>query len=113
MPTVTVEPTPEDGEFLNVDLDTESEQDLAPLVAALEPVTLLLHSGRVAKGYRASFELPVDPPDADSGICALADVVESLSSDARSIWDTAYVRDLNVGVQAGRGARSDELPLAP
>jgi hypothetical protein len=75
---------PEDGEFLNVDLEVESEEDLAPLVAALEQKTHLLHSGSTVNGYRASFELPLDPHSADDGICGLADVVDSLSPEVRT-----------------------------
>src|SRR6266550_4287134 len=100
MQPVSVEPVPEGGEFLNVDLDVESERDLAPLIAELESATHVLHAGPVEDGYRASFELPLDPTDPDRGICELADVIDSLSPEVRRIWDSARARDFNVGVQA-------------
>jgi hypothetical protein len=97
--------------FLNVDLDLFSRSDLQPLVTALEPGAYALHVGRDKRTYRAHLELSKFPKNPDAAIRAFAALIRNLSSVERKLWDTAKVRDFNIGVQAAMQPRSYEIAL--
>jgi hypothetical protein len=99
-------------EFLNVDLDVESNEDLTPLVRALEKDAPPIHHGELEKGVkRASFELAEEPADADPGIRSFVRILQKLPGDARGAWDRARSRTFSIGVQSG--LETLELSIAP
>jgi hypothetical protein len=98
--------------FLNVDLDLYSRSDLKPLVTALGQRVLTLHVGREGQTYSAHLELSREPKTADFAIRTLAALIHALPKLERNLWDTAKVRDFNVGVQAALEPRSYEVALA-
>ncbi len=88
-------------QFLNVDLELVSTNDLGPLLAHLSDATFTLRDS-VDGGRRTVWmELARDPPDADGAIRDFTSLVESLPPDLRGSWNTCEDRCLNVGVQAG------------
>ena len=99
--------------FLNVDLDLFSSSDLQPLVTALEPGAFALHVGRDKRTYRAHLELSKFPKNPDAAIRGFAALIENLSRAERKLWDTAKVRDLNIGVQSAMQPRTFEIKLSP
>jgi deoxyribose-phosphate aldolase len=99
--------------FLNVDLDLEGDEDLAPLVAAFEGAAFSLHDEAGDGTFRATLELSADPSNALTGIRGFIAAVEALPASARAIWDRLGSRRLDVGVQAGGGAAfRAELPAS-
>jgi hypothetical protein len=85
--------------FLNVDLDIESTDDLAPLARAFGERVFVLER----PGGRASFELsePVSPTEPDALILEFARMVNALPPAARGVWDRATRRALDIGIQSG------------
>jgi hypothetical protein len=80
--------------FLNVDLDLYSRSNLQPLVAALGQRVFTLQVGREGQTYSAHLELSREPKTAGTAL------IHTLPKAERKLWDTANVRDFNVGVQA-------------
>jgi hypothetical protein len=62
--------------------------------------------------YSAHLELSRQPKTADLAIRSLATLIHTLPKAERELWDTANVRDFNVGVQAAMRPHSYEIPLA-
>jgi len=93
-------PETEISGFLNVDLDLESSEDLTVLLQAMQPAAFCLHAECSGQGSVARLELGGDLDEADSAIGAFVALVDSLSGDARALWDRATIRDFNVGIQA-------------
>jgi hypothetical protein len=98
--------------FLNVDLDLYSGSNLQPLVTAFGQRVLTLHVGRKAQTYSAHLELSREPKTADFAIRSFAALINALPKVERKLWDTAKVRDFNVGVQAAMQPHSYEIPIA-
>lgn len=90
------------AEFLNVDLEIESRGDLAPLLAALEKKTVVLHRRRARGFHVATLELYefsryLDP---DSCISGFTRIIERLPARERRIWDRASHRRFDIGIEA-------------
>ena len=100
-------------QFLNVDLDLVSRSDLQPLVTALEPGAFALHVGREKRTYSAHLELSKFPKNPDAAIRGFAALIQNLSRAERRSWDTAKVRDFNIGVQSAMQPRAFEIKLTP
>lgn len=89
--------------FLNVDLDLEGDEDLAPLIAAFEGAAFALHDEASIGTHRATLELLTDPTDALAGIRGFITAADALPASARAIWDRLGSRRLDLGIQAGDG----------
>jgi hypothetical protein len=101
-------------EFLNVDLDLESTEDLSPLISALKPIAFALHSEGQTVVLRCTLELNHgNPPDADSAIREFAQALLALSPDIRRIWDSATVRRFSIGIAAGNTPHSFIITVRP
>lgn len=101
-------------EFLNVDLDLESTEDLSPLISALSPIAFALHSEGQTMILRCTLELnDGDPPDADSAIREFAQALLALSPDIRHIWDRATLRRFSIGIAAGSTPHSFIVTVQP
>jgi hypothetical protein len=99
------------GFFLNVDLDIESVEDLAPLVASFEP-----HAYELERPPgRASFELsqPASPTTPEPLIREFVRVVGRLPPAVRGLWDRAPKRVFDIGIQSGRRPFQESHPLGP
>lgn len=100
--------------FLNVDLEVFARSSLEPLAAALDDRVFPLYVGRHANHFRAHFELHTSPrKGAHALIAGLARLVKELPPKARAVWNGAYRRDFNIGIQAGAVPDSYELFLTP
>lgn len=97
--------------FLNVDLDIESSEDLAPLIAALEPHAYSLER----PPGRASFELnqPVSPTSPEPLVVAFVRALNALPPPIRSIWDRAAKRTFDIGIQSARRPIQETHRLSP
>lgn len=84
--------------FLNVDLDIETQTDPTPLIQALEPHAYSLER----PPGQASFELnvPAIPTTPEPLIREFVRLVEALPAPARAVWDRAWRRVLDIGVES-------------
>ena len=91
-------------EFINVDLDLTGPADLAPLSTALKGVHAV-HSTDEAPFFTI---LEVDDVGLDVGATMhrFLELIESLDSSGRRLWDQCSVRRFNIGIQSGLGPNS-------
>lgn len=97
--------------FLNVDLDVSSDESLAPLIRALEPVA---HCVQRPAG-QASFELnkPPSPADPSHLIFEFVRALNALPAPARELWERASRRVFELGIRSHCAAKSEAYSLAP
>ena len=88
-----------DGRFLNADFDVASKTDLSPLVEALAPEIPTLNVRRERGRNCVTLEFH-NPTSADSAIKRFSRLVHALPLEARRLWDSAAVRDFDIGVEA-------------
>ncbi len=103
---------PRTTHFLNVDLDIYSRSNLQPLVTALGKKVIVLHTGRDRRTFCAHLELARVTRNADSTIPGFCSLIQALPRTARNLWNSARMRDFNIGVQAGTQPFSHEIALA-
>jgi len=97
--------------FLNVDLDVYSRSNLQPLITALGKNVFVLHAGRDKRTYSAHLELTRETKNADATIRRFCELIAALPKAQRDVWNTAKVRDFNIGVQAEMAPHSYEIEL--
>jgi hypothetical protein len=87
--------------FLNADLDIFSDQSLQPLITEIGDRAFLLGGGPHSEDipFYARYEIDNDPETKtpETLIVAFCNIVESLSSDSRSLWDSARERVIDLG----------------
>ena len=99
--------------YINTDLDLVSEQDLTPLVVAMDArgVTALLAEWQRADDRRVlpqadgcwhlTFEHAQDFGEPAGAISALLDAIESLPGEAHDLWSRCTLREFNIGYDCG------------
>ena len=102
---------PETTHFLNVDLDIRSNSNLEPLVAALGKRVINLATYRSKRTYYAYLELSSEVKSADAAIRAFCRLIESLPDVERNLWNSAKIREFNIGVQSGDEPHSFGIAL--
>lgn len=98
--------------FLNVDLDIYARSDLQPIVNALGRKVIVLHAGRTRGTHHAHLELARTRKTADATIRGFCELIRALPKRERDLWNTAKVRDFNIGVQAGTRPYATEFAVA-
>jgi hypothetical protein len=101
--------------FLNVDLDVWSRTPLDPIVDAFGDRVFVLHVGKWRRRYSAHCELAGyrKNPSADLLIVRLVQLVKRLPKPLRQLWNSAYAREFNIGIEAARKSSVFELRLRP
>ncbi|GMT97182.1 hypothetical protein KH5H1_13010 [Corallococcus caeni] len=94
--------------FLNIDLELRGTAGVRELVQALEPSMLVLR----VTDTEASLEHREQPQSVEEGLHWLAQVVESLPSDARKHWDACETRTMDVGIQADSQPTAALFPVS-
>jgi hypothetical protein len=97
--------------FLNVDLDILSRSRLEPLVAAFGKNVSVHYVGAEGSRYGAHLSLYF-PGNADKAIKSLSLLVNKLPAQARRLWNSALMKDFNIGIQGGIKPHSCEFPLS-
>ena len=91
-------------QFLNVDLDIYSADDLAPLARALAAATDMLRCDQLESGdWLLVLELSGSPASAEAAIAGLLDAIDALPDDAHRLWRGARKRCFDIGVEAADG----------
>ena len=88
-------------QYLNVDLEIESKNDLSEIVQEFGDDVSVLYCGEVRGYQHASFEIPANTAGADETINRFCSLVEELSPEARELWDDCCSRVMDVGYQSG------------
>lgn len=89
--------------YLNVDLDILAPVSLDDLVRGFGDAALILYVGGARRKYEAHVELASSrmSSSADHTIIALARLVQRLPPRHRKVWNSAKLREFNIGIQAG------------
>lgn len=99
--------------FLNVDLETESAENLQPLVDDLGEDVSVLFNGKNGSGYSfVSFEIhSLHERDIDGLVSSFCLLIENLSSEAKLIWDRCHSKKFDAGFESGSFPRSYRTEL--
>lgn len=90
-------------QYLNTDLEIESESDLSKIVDEFDEDVLVLHQGEIRGYQHAAFEIAgssgsTNPDDIINYFC---DLVDGLSQETRKIWDGCCSRVFDIGYESG------------
>ena len=94
-----------DIQFLSVDLEIESKQDIAQLVSDLGKSAMVLHYDKDETRQLARIEANIDVTSPDSAINHLCELIESCSRNALKQWLTCTKRTFDIGFQSGRNPK--------
>jgi hypothetical protein len=98
--------------FCNVDLDIESQSDLAILQKDLGPKVVVLTGGPVNDGcHLLRLETATQHDNPDDTICAFCAMLEHLSPTGKRAWRSAHMKVFDIGCQAIRSARAGQFSL--
>ena len=100
-------------QYLNVDLDLESENDISQIVGAFGEYVIVLHHGKLHNYHHASFETTNEMLTADEAINYFCGLVEALPHDVRVIWDSCHKRVLDIGHESGTSPSNFRSELKP
>ena len=106
---------PARGHFLNVDLEVHSREDLSLLAAEFEARACVLHFQQAPGANFLVVEREEEPsgPGLEAALADLCNLVESLSSPARALWDRADLRVLDAGFDAASGSPLAQFSVPP
>ncbi len=92
-------------EFLNVDLELESNTSLDAIAQAFGDRVHVLHNGPHGDiPYLLALEVYAgDDNDPESIIEAFCDLIEDLSPKGRAIWKKCTLRRFDIGIESGTG----------
>ncbi len=90
-------------EFLNVDLELESNQSLELIAKEFGDKVHILHNGPLpdVPNLLAVEVYAGDDQDPDSIINAFCDLIEDLSPKAKAVWKKAAARRFDIGIESG------------
>ena len=103
-----------ENNFLNVDLEIESTEDLQGIINDLGDDVSVLHQGENASGFHvASFELKdlVFERDADAVIATFCNLIENLSLESKSIWEKCHSKRFDAGFESVGATQSYQTEL--
>ena len=103
---------PRHTHFREVDLDIVSSSNLQPLVTVMGKAVFVLQVGRAGRTHSAHLELAAVTSSADSTIRRFCTLIQALPRTVRQLWNTARIRDFNIGVQAAGQPHSFEIALS-
>jgi hypothetical protein len=106
-------PDDDETEFLNVDLEVFSRENLAAFVKGLGKAVFVLHEGRWGRSYAACLEVGASgyQKNADFLIRRMVVLLKRMPPSARRLWNRATIKQFNVGIQAAFKPRGFELPI--
>ena len=92
-------------EFLNVDLELESNESLEIIAQTFGDKVHILHNGPLKDiAYLLALEVYAgDDHDPESIIEAFCDLIEALPAKAKTAWRKCLVRRFDIGIESGSG----------
>lgn len=97
---------PMEIQYLNTDLEIESKSDLSKIVEHFGDDVLVHHHGEIRGYQHASFSIAGGSTDADATINLFCELVESLPTEVREIWDGCSARVFDLGYECGASPQS-------
>jgi hypothetical protein len=97
--------------FLNVDLAVKSIAEPSPFIQALGRAVLCQRIGKAGRAHWIRIMLSRQPKSPEDAIRSYAALVSRMSGKARTIWDKAISKELDIGIQAGFEPTSAEWVL--
>lgn len=91
----------ENVEFLNIDLDLESTEDLSLLLRELGDAVVVMNNESENGVYKASLELAGLHGGAEYLFGCYIDLIDSLSGAAKDLWFKCTKREFDVGFESG------------
>ncbi|EGI73805.1 hypothetical protein PPAR_a0927 [Pseudoalteromonas paragorgicola KMM 3548] len=88
-------------QFLNVDLELESKQDISLLVADLKKVATILHYDKDEYRQLARIEATGEVSTPDKAINHICELIESCSRNALKQWLSCSRRTFDIGFESG------------
>ncbi|WP_440054831.1 hypothetical protein ACSLBF_01310 [Pseudoalteromonas sp. T1lg65] len=88
-------------QFLNVDLELESKQDISALVSDLKRNAVVLHYDKDEYRQLARIEASAEEMTPDKAINHLCELVESCSKPALKQWLSCSKRTFDIGFSSG------------
>jgi hypothetical protein len=85
--------------FLNIDLDIESAEDIAPIVQEWGGRICVHRYEEIEGVFYGSFETPFG--DVEGILSEYVSLINGLSPEARGIWNRATIRVFDFGYEAG------------
>ena len=100
-------------EFLNVDLEIESNESLDPIAQSFGDQVHVLHNGPHQEiPYLLALEIYAgNDHEPESIIEAFCDLIEGLSGKGKSAWRQAKARRFDIGIESGTGVPKRFMPL--
>lgn len=94
-----------DIQFLNVDLELESKQDISLLVNDLREKAIILHYDQDSYRHLARIEADIEQTSPDATINHLCELIESCSKGALKQWLTCSKRTFDIGFTSGNAPK--------
>lgn len=91
-------------EFLNIDLDLESENDLSLLIQELGDSVVIMNNESVDGVHRVSLELAGLVGNPEYILDQYFSVMRKLSIESRSLWDGCRKKEFDLGFESEYGA---------
>jgi hypothetical protein len=96
-----------DIQFLNVDLELESEYDLSRLVKDLGEEIMVMHDGTIRNYHHLACEITSgNMSGADEIINDFCPLIEQFPPDIKSLWEACCTRIFDIGYESGSRPQS-------
>ncbi|TLX47744.1 hypothetical protein C1E24_07065 [Pseudoalteromonas phenolica] len=99
-------------QFLNVDLELESKQDISVLVDDLKKKAMVLHYDKDDYRHLARIEADADVVSPDKAINHLCELIESCSKSALKQWLSCSKRTFDIGFNSGAAPKCFSQPIS-
>jgi hypothetical protein len=93
-------------QYLNTDLEIESNHDVSKIVEEFGEDVTVLHQGEIRGYQHASFEIAGSMNGANEVINHFCSLVEGLPKEVRMVWDECCSRIMDIGYESGTSPRS-------
>jgi len=102
-----------DPYYINTDLEIDSREDLTIIGQEFGEGATEMYNGDWGKNKRAAFEIAGGFADVNGAIRMFCTLVETLSPEARSVWDRSLSKTFSVGLQSGNSDARLETAIEP
>jgi hypothetical protein len=102
----------EQVEFLNIDLDLESNSDLSPIIQEFGDNLIVMNNKKEKGLHKVSFELAGLNGDPDYLFEKYFKLIDGLSEGGKGLWDGCNKKVFDLGFESGEnsGGLQAELP---